>query len=66
VLVELPGLVVRRLQDGSSTHRRLGRCDQGKVLASDAEKNLPANRVSFENPIASDWNIDKHLDLLFK
>jgi hypothetical protein len=37
VLVQLPRLVVGCLQDGSPAHCGLGRRNQGKVLAGDAE-----------------------------
>lgn len=46
VLVQLPRLVVGRLEDGRAAHRSLGGRDQGEVLARDTEENLPGNEVS--------------------
>lgn len=46
VLVQLAGLVVRGLEDGSTTHGGLGGGDDGKVLAGDSKQYLPATRVS--------------------
>ena len=42
----MPGLVVGRLQNGSSAHGGFRSRDQGEVLACDAEKDLPGNIVS--------------------
>jgi hypothetical protein len=42
VLAQGAGLVVRGLEDGCAAHGRLGSGDDGKVLASDAEKHVPA------------------------
>lgn len=41
VFVELSRLVIGGLEDGSSSHGRLGRRDQREVLARDSQENLP-------------------------
>lgn len=41
VLIQLTGLVVAGLENGSSSHSRLGRCNQREVLARDSQENLP-------------------------
>lgn len=63
MLVQLPRLVVGCLEDGRSSHRRLGGGDQGKVLARDAEKNLPSsqNWVSHRTADASRQGCAAHI-----
>lgn len=41
MLVEGSGLVVGCLEDGGASHRSLGCCDDGEVLASDSQQYLP-------------------------
>lgn len=42
VLVQLSCLIIRRFQNCRASHGSLRRCQKDKVLASDAEKDLPA------------------------
>lgn len=44
MLVEGSGLVVGCLQDGGTSHRSLGSCNDGEVLSGDSQKNLPIER----------------------
>src|SRR5436190_1578104 len=56
MLVQLPCLIVRRFQDGSTSHCCLGSSDKGKVLASDPEKHLPRLKLESTYSVATVQN----------
>ena len=46
MLVEGPGFVVGRFEDGGAAHGGIGRGDNGEVTACEAEEDFPGGGVS--------------------